>query len=262
VQTIRVTVDSGAAIGHGCYAILFVDNPPPPRTAQSTAVQYSVRYGVKVYVEPETPLSAEVTDVGVSETKANIASGKLSAQAGGRARQLDITYKNTGARQTMAHGAVEIRRPDNSVVSDRHTRVPPLPGATRPSVSRFQLPSRRCCCLTSSITRGRDRRRARWNWISRDLRAARRAAILGCGLAAIGARVSALGAQTTLTVTGGSMTTFAQPGLSDYIACSLTDGPTITFSVSLSGAFGQKPHGLRRDLRNDRHAGQRKAISS
>src|SRR5690242_16491089 len=40
VQTIRVTVDSGAAIGHGCYAILFVDNPPPPRSEQSSAVQY------------------------------------------------------------------------------------------------------------------------------------------------------------------------------------------------------------------------------
>jgi P pilus assembly chaperone PapD len=149
VQTIRVTVDSGAAIGHGCYAILFVDNPPPPRTAQSTAVQYSVRYGVKVYVEPETPLSGEVTDVGVSETKANIASGKLSAQAGGRTRQLDITYKNTGARQTIAHGAVEIRRPDNSVVSKIDIpEFPTLPGATRRlGVALPNLPSGRYVLL-------------------------------------------------------------------------------------------------------------------
>ena len=149
VQTIRVTVDSATALGHGCYAILFVDNPPPPRTAQSSAVQYSVRYGVKIYVEPETPLSAEVTDVGVSDVKSGVASGKLSAQAGGRSRQLDITYKNTGARQTMAHGAVEIRRTDNSVVSKIDIpEFPTLPGATRRlGVALPRLPSGRYVLL-------------------------------------------------------------------------------------------------------------------
>jgi len=129
-QTVRVTVDSAAAIGHGCYAILFIDTPPPPRTAQTSGVQFSVRYGVKVYVEPETPLSAEVTDVGVSDPKDDPTKGKTAAKGG--SRQLDITYKNTGARQTVAHGAVEIRRPDNSVVSKIDIpEFPTLPGATR-----------------------------------------------------------------------------------------------------------------------------------
>jgi hypothetical protein len=69
-----------------------------------------------------------------------------------------------------------------------------------------------------------------------------RAAILGYGLAAIGARASALGAQTTtLTVTSGSTTTFAQPALSDYIA-GFIDGPTITFGVSLAGGPSNKSH--------------------
>ena len=149
VQTIRVTVDSAAASGQGCYAILFIDNPPPPRTAQSTAVQYSVRYGVKVYVEPEAPLSAEVTDVGVVDAKPAVASGKLSAQSVVRSRQLDITYKNTGARQTMAHGAVEIRRTDNSVVSKIDIpEFPTLPGATRRlGVALPSLPSGRYVLL-------------------------------------------------------------------------------------------------------------------
>ncbi|HEV8447558.1 MAG TPA: hypothetical protein VGQ44_12085 [Gemmatimonadaceae bacterium] len=149
VQTLRVSVDSAAAIGHGCYAILFIDNPPPPRTAQSSAVQYSVRYGVKVYVEPETPLIAEVTDVGVVDAKPAISSGKLSARSNVRSRQLDITYKNTGARQTMAHGAVEIRRPDNSVVSKIDIpEFPTLPGATRRlGVALPSLPSGRYVLL-------------------------------------------------------------------------------------------------------------------
>jgi len=149
VQTIRVTVDSAAAIGHGCYAILFIDNPPPPRTAQSSAVQYSVRYGVKVYVEPETPLNAEVTDVGVVDVKPTVSSGKLSAQSVIHSRQLDITYKNTGTRQTMAHGAVEIRRPDNSVVSKIDIpEFPTLPGATRRlGVALPSLPSGRYVLL-------------------------------------------------------------------------------------------------------------------
>jgi P pilus assembly chaperone PapD len=126
LQTVRVTVDSAAAVGHACYAILFVEAPPPPRAAQTSGVQYSVRYGVKVYVEPEAPPTAEVTDVGVSD----LPGGKANPK--GATRQLDITYKNTGARQTVAHGAVEIRRPDNSVVSKIDIpEFPTLPGATR-----------------------------------------------------------------------------------------------------------------------------------
>jgi P pilus assembly chaperone PapD len=149
VQAIRVMVDSSAAIGHGCYAILFVDNPPPPRSSKTSGVQFSVRYGVKVYVEPEVPLSAEVTDVGVSDVKPSVAGDKLSAQAGGHSRQLDITYKNTGARQTMAHGAVEIRRPDNSVVAKIDIpEFPTLPGATRRlGVALPRLPSGRYVLL-------------------------------------------------------------------------------------------------------------------
>jgi len=112
-------------------------------------VQYSVRYGVKVYVEPEAPLSAEVTDVGVVDVKPAAPSGKLSAQSVVHSRQLDIAYKNTGARQTMAHGAVEIRRPDNSVISKIDIpEFPTLPGATRRlGVALPNLPSGRYVLL-------------------------------------------------------------------------------------------------------------------
>jgi P pilus assembly chaperone PapD len=127
-QAVRVMVDSAAAIGHGCYTILFVETPPLPRSSQTSGVQYSVRYGVKVYVEPEVPMSAEVTDVDVTD----VPDTARGAKKGATVQQLAITYKNTGARQTVAHGAVEIRRPDNSVVSKVDIpEFPTLPGATR-----------------------------------------------------------------------------------------------------------------------------------
>jgi P pilus assembly chaperone PapD len=140
-QAVRVSVDSASSIGHGCYTILFVETPPP-RGAPS-GVNYSVRYGVKVYVEPETPLAAEVTDVGVSDIPS---AQRKSSDA---SRQLEISYKNTGARQTIAHGAVEIRRPDNSVVSKIDIpEFPTLPGATRRlGVALPSLPSGRYVLL-------------------------------------------------------------------------------------------------------------------
>jgi len=66
---------------------------------------------------------------------------------------------------------------------------------------------------------------------------AARASVVACALAAVAARPAALRAQsqtTTLTVTGGSTSTFAQPALADY-AAGFIDGPTITFNVSLAG---------------------------
>ena len=46
---------------------------------------------------------------------------------------------------------------------------------------------------------------------------------------------------TTLTITGGSTTTFNQPALSDYVA-GYIDGPTITFTVALAGGPASSTH--------------------
>jgi hypothetical protein len=71
-------------------------------------------------------------------------------------------------------------------------------------------------------------------------RRAARAAILVCGLAIVGARASAGAQTTTLTITSGSTTTFAQPALSDYVT-GYIDGPTVNFTVTLTGG-GNKTH--------------------
>jgi hypothetical protein len=71
-------------------------------------------------------------------------------------------------------------------------------------------------------------------------RGAARALVLGC-LAVAAARASAFGQTTTLTITGGSTTTFAQPALTDYVN-GYIDGPTISFTVSETGGTGNASH--------------------
>lgn len=126
-QQVRVSVDSAGPTRTGCYTILFIETPKPPRATQTgAALQYSLRYGLKVHVEPDGPVAGEVTDVALQP----------AADGTGRPEML-IGYVNTGARQTIARGSVQVRRPDNSValvipIPD----FPVLPGARR----RLRLP--------------------------------------------------------------------------------------------------------------------------
>lgn len=69
-------------------------------------------------------------------------------------------------------------------------------------------------------------------------RRARAAALVASGFVAAGS----LRAQTTtLTITGGSTTVFNQPTLADYVT-GYIDGPTVTFTVSLSGGANGATH--------------------
>jgi len=125
-QTVRVTIDSAAAIQTHCYTILFVETPPPPRNSNGAALVYSVRYGVKIYVERDLPLGAEVENVVVAPRDDPGAKRDTSL------KQVVVTYHNTGAKQTLTHGTLEVRRPDNSVVAKVDiAEFPTLPGATR-----------------------------------------------------------------------------------------------------------------------------------
>jgi P pilus assembly chaperone PapD len=136
-QTVRVTIDSAASIQTGCYAILFVETPPPPRTANGPALVYTIRYGVKIYVERDVALAAEVEDMVVASPEPRPASGAPGNVAGApkqdtTLKQVVITYRNTGGRQTLTHGTIEVRRADNSLVTKVDVaEFPTLPGATR-----------------------------------------------------------------------------------------------------------------------------------
>ena len=136
-QTVRVTIDSAASIQSGCYAILFVETPPPPRTANGPALVYTIRYGVKIYVERDVALAAEVEDMVVASpdprpTPATTGTAGDAPKQDTALKRVLITYRNTGGRQTLTHGTLEVRRPDNSLVTKVEVpEFPTLPGATR-----------------------------------------------------------------------------------------------------------------------------------
>lgn len=117
---VRVWLDDAAAVSSGCYTILFVETPKPPPSSANSGLRYSLRYGVKVYVEQQGQPTAELFDATVSPLR------------GSSVLSLELGYRNVGARQTIARGVVEVRRPDNTVA----TTIPiaefyTLPGATR-----------------------------------------------------------------------------------------------------------------------------------
>ena len=124
VQTIQVTVDSADAIPRGCYSILFVESARMPGPSAS-GLAYSVRYGVKLYVERDAPSSGEVTAMAIVHAPAPGAPADSS-------RVLEVAFHNSGVRQTATHGTVEVRRLDNSVAASIDIpEFPTLPGATR-----------------------------------------------------------------------------------------------------------------------------------
>ena len=130
VQSIQVTIDSADAIPRGCYTILFVESARA-NAPSSSGLAYSVRYGVKVYVEPEDPPSGEVTAMAIGQR------ADRSSATGGSTRALDVAFHNSGSRQTETRGTVEVRRLDNSIVSRIEVPAfPTLPGATR----RLEVP--------------------------------------------------------------------------------------------------------------------------
>ena len=105
--TIRVRLESAQPLDRGCYTILFVETPKPPPSAGAVGLQYSVRYGVKVYVEPDAPRAGEIVDADVH------AAGTAPASD---SQAVSLTFLNTGSRQIVTRGTLEIRRADNSVV--------------------------------------------------------------------------------------------------------------------------------------------------
>lgn len=104
-EDVRVTVATNAPTS--CHSLLFVEMPPPPATANSGAnITYNLRYGIKVYVEPDLAPMGEILETTVTTARSD----------SGRADTLQAVFRNTGLVQAIARGHVEIRREDDSVV--------------------------------------------------------------------------------------------------------------------------------------------------
>jgi len=129
-EEIRVSLPANAT---PCHSILFVEMPPPPAQANrnGAALTYNLRYGIKVYVEPDAPAAGELTE-------AVIASGLTAS--GARADTLVATFRNTGLVQSLARGHIEIRREDDSVAQRVDVEEFPVLGGAR-RVVRTPLPA-------------------------------------------------------------------------------------------------------------------------
>jgi len=121
-EAIRVELRPNSKVP--CQGIFFVETPPPPAAAngRGAAVTYNIRYGVKVYAEPDMPPAGELVE----------AHATLASSARGRADTLHFTFRNPGLVQTLAKGKVEIRREDDSVAQTLPIEeFPVLGGALR-----------------------------------------------------------------------------------------------------------------------------------
>ena len=128
-EDVRVSLPASLT---ACHSILFVEMPPPPAQASRGAnITYNLRYGIKVYVEPDVAPAGELVE-------ATLVSGP--AAAGARADTLVALFRNTGAVQTMARGHVEIRREDDSIAARLEIEDFPTLGGAQRRV-RVPLPS-------------------------------------------------------------------------------------------------------------------------
>jgi P pilus assembly chaperone PapD len=128
-EDVRVSLPASAT---PCHSLLFVEMPPPAAQANrnGAALTYNLRYGIKVYVEPDAPPAGELTD-------AIIASGRTAD--GTRADTLVATFRNTGLVQSIARGHIEIRREDDSIAQRIEVEEFPVLGGAR-RVIRTPLP--------------------------------------------------------------------------------------------------------------------------
>ena len=138
-QAIRVTLTGSESARAACWSVVFVELQDPVRFQQAgRAVQAVIRVGTKIYVEPANlPRSADVSDMRITPHVPTSDDAPAAARTDTTRRDLAIQFRNTGGMQIRPSGHVEIRRPDNTLVSSvKVDEFPILPGAVR----RIQLP--------------------------------------------------------------------------------------------------------------------------
>jgi hypothetical protein len=110
--------DSVTSLSRECWNVLFIERAP--ESARHAVLRDRIRTAVRLYAQPaDAAADGEVTAVQL-----------LPRAAGTIQDSLEVWVRNTGDRHTVAHGAVEFRRADNTLAG--RVRVPVanlLPGA-------------------------------------------------------------------------------------------------------------------------------------
>jgi len=126
-----VQVGLDGAVRSSCWSLVLVESEERVRDASGKMVLAAVRTGVKVYAVPAGLRAVgEVSEVEVESSDAAHSSSSLAA----------VTFRNTGERHLRAHGHLEIRRTDETVVATLPLPLlQTLPGAAM--TARVALPS-------------------------------------------------------------------------------------------------------------------------
>ena len=133
-QTVRVSFVGPDSLRSTCWSVLFVEMSDL-QPARGRVVQYVVRAGVKVFVEPDGLLrDGAVEDMQVVRHVATREEVEARQQSAGDTTRRDfaIRFRNTGGMQIRPAGKLEIRKDDNTVVTTVPIdEFPVLPGAVR-----------------------------------------------------------------------------------------------------------------------------------
>jgi P pilus assembly chaperone PapD len=138
-RVVRLSVQTGAALTRECWDIVFVEEVPQRAASKGNSLQYIFRTGVKVYVAPPgLSRDGAVEDMAIVDAPAKPASSTPAAKpvsvsnTPSAARQIAISFHNTGGMHLLAKGRVEFRRLDNSLATQvAIAEFPTLPGSMR-----------------------------------------------------------------------------------------------------------------------------------
>ena len=132
-QTIRVAVERAPGLTKECWDIIFVEAVSTKGLPKNSGLQYIVRTGVKVYVQPAgLKRAASIMKMAVESAGSRIASSPRTSLLQPVKQQIAIRFSNDGDVHLFARGQIEIRRLDNSVMMQIPIpEFPVLSGAVR-----------------------------------------------------------------------------------------------------------------------------------
>ena len=137
-RVVRLAVQSAAPLTRECWDIVFVEEVPQRAPTKGNSLQYIFRTGVKVYVAPPgLARDGAVEDMAVADAPLKAASStsakSVSTSPGAAgAKQIAITFHNTGGVHLLSKGRLEFRRLDNSLATQVPiAEFPTLAGSVR-----------------------------------------------------------------------------------------------------------------------------------
>ena len=132
-QTVRVAVEKDPGLTKECWDIIFVEAVSTKGLPKNSGLQYVVRTGVKVYIQPVgLKRDASIVRMAIESPSSRVAPAPEVSLLRPVKQQIVIRFRNDGEAHFFAKGQIEIRRLDNSVAMQIPiAEFPMLSGAVR-----------------------------------------------------------------------------------------------------------------------------------